>query len=136
MFNCASKEWAKASSLIVRLPLGLFFLLAGVAKVSGDAGVAGFVETVKSFEILPDSLATVYGYVLPYAEIVVGAAAIVGFWTPLAGLLMSLMLLSFVIATGVKGGGGPFNKDIILLASAVYLWWNGSKFWSIDGMKK
>ena len=126
------QSWAKSATLFLRVPLGLFFLLAGLAK-AGDP--LGFVELVRSFSILPESLATIYGYLIPYLEIVVGAAVILGLFTRWAALLMSLMLLSFIIAVGVNPDAGPFNKDVILLGGSLALWLKGSHFWSVDGKR-
>ena len=126
------ERWAKASTLFIRVPLGLFFLMAGFAK-AGDP--QSFVELVRSFAILPESLASIYGFVVPYLEILLGAAVILGLWTKWAGLIMSLLLLSFIIATGINPNSAPFNKDIILLGASVSLWLGGSHFWSVDGRR-
>lgn len=137
MEGCCGK-WSNAGSLFLRVPLGLFFLMAGISKLSDPAGFVAMVNGLVDENIswLPDSLATAYAYALPYVEIVVGAAAILGFLTKWAGLLMSLLLISFLVAFGVTAKGVPFNKDVVFLGAAIYLALSGSYFWSIDGMMK
>lgn len=124
--------------MFLRVPLGLFFLMAGISKLSDPAGFVAMVNATVSGTVswLPASLATAYGYALPYVEIVAGAAAILGFFTRWAGWLMSLMLLSFIMAFGVSVKGVPFNKDIVFLGAALHLALKGSHFWSIDGLMK
>lgn len=137
MENCCAK-WSKSGSLFIRVPLGLFFLMAGITKL-GDP--AGFVATANGLVAenaswFPASLTTAYAYAIPYLEIVAGAAAILGFMTRLAGWLMSFMLISFLVVMGVTSKNLPFSKDVVFLGSAMFLALKGSKFWSIDGLMK
>lgn len=137
MDNCCAK-WSRAGSFFLRVPLGLLFLLAGISKLGDPAGFVATVNATVAAKVswLPASLATAYGYGLPYVEIVAGAAAILGFFSKWSGWLMSLMLLSFVIAMGVMTKTGGLNKDIALLGASLYLALKGSRFWSIDGLIK
>ena len=120
--------------LILRLTLGSYFILAGWSKL---ADIPAFVQEVAKFQILPPQLATLYGILLPYVEIGAGALMVLGLWTTLAGILTSLMLLSFTIAFGFfPGEGRIFNKDVVLLAAAVSLLYTGAGGWSIDAFRK
>ena len=120
--------------LFVRLAIGTYFVMAGMEKIDK---IPAFVSQVGSFGILPDQLATLYGILLPYTEFVVGIMLILGIWTTLSALLASLMLISFIIAFGViPNAHMVFNKDLILLASALSLMYTGPGIYSVDGSGK
>ena len=82
--------------LFIRLTLGSYFIAAGMLKLDQPPGA--FVEEIRKFGILKEPLVTLYGTLLPYLEICSGALLILGFFTTLAALTSSLLLLSFVIA--------------------------------------
>ena len=118
--------------LLARLPLGAYFLLAGYAKLQNPDK---FVMVVKKFGILPEPLATLYAILLPYVETISGGMLILGAWTTLFAILMSLMLASFIIAIGLFEGM-PFNKDLVLLGLSLSFLWSGSGACSIDRFRK
>ncbi|MBX7144695.1 MAG: DoxX family protein [Oligoflexia bacterium] len=119
---------------LIRMTLGLYFMLAGYAKLDN---IPGFIKEVESFQILPPHLATLYGILLPYMEILGGTLLVIGIWTTLAAFVISLMLLSFVMAFGVfPKGGYLFNKDVLLLAASISLLYSGAGAMSIDRFRK
>ena len=98
--------------LLVRLPMGIYFIMAGWGKLSY---MQTFTEKVKAAGVMPDHLAVLYASLLPYVELVTGTFLIIGIWTTLAAILASLMLLSFILALGiVQAEGHIFNKDILI----------------------
>lgn len=120
--------------MIIRLALGAYFILAGMGKLNL---LAAFVDQVRSFGVLPGNIAAVYGILLPYVEVSVGALLVIGMWTTLSGVLAGLMILSFVLAFGVfPGTHDIFNKDLILLAAACSLLYSGPGALSIDNIGK
>lgn len=121
--------------LIARLPLGAYFMLAGLEKLNN---LPSFIEEVHKFNILPSALATLYGTLLPYVEIGAGGLMVLGLWTTLATILTSLMLISFIYALGVHAAPNSrlFNKDIILLGTSLSLLYSGAGAWSIDRFRK
>lgn len=120
------------ASLIVRVPLGLYFIMAGLLKLN-DVNV--FIEVVKSYNLLSGNVATLVGILIPYLEIGVGGLMILGLWTTLAGILASVLLSSYIYAIGLSVED-LFNKDFILLGVAVSLLFSGPGAFSIDGIKK
>ena len=122
------------AGMFARIPLGLYFIVAGFQKVGNPAA---FAEEVRKFSIIPDHLATVYGVLLPYLEIASGGLLVLGAWTTLAAIMSSLLLLSFIIAIGVYPNGRPlFNKDIILLGISLSLLFSGGGRMSVDRFRK
>lgn len=119
---------------IFRVALGGYFIMAGMMKLE-NMGV--FLRHVIDFGVLPRQMAIIYGSSLPYAEVIVGALLVVGFWTTLMSMIAALMLLSFVLALGLfPNDPRLFNKDIILLAGAVALMFSGAGRYSIDNFRQ
>lgn len=119
---------------LVRISIGGYFLLAGLMKLDN---IPSFVKEVRSFDILPAHLATLYGILLPYTEVAVGILLLIGIWTTGAAIMASLLLLSFVIAIGLfPARGDLYNKDLILLAGALSLVFSGAGALSIDRFRK
>lgn len=127
--------WNKEfSGTLIRIPLGLYFLFAGRMKLEY---IDGFIETVRSFGILPDQMAVVYGVMVPWIEAAVGIMLVVGFWTTPAAILAALMLVSYIIAMGLfPMHPDIFNKDIILLCCSLALLATGGGVLSIDGFRR
>ena len=83
-------------TLAFRVVLGLAFLVFGALKLSDPTG---FVDSVVSYEIVPDSLARAYGWVLPPIEVIIGVMLIIGFRLRLVALASILITASFIVAT-------------------------------------
>ena len=79
----------------VRLLLGGCFFAASLSKLQNPDY---FTATVVSYGLLPDSLAQLYGLVLPWAELVIGCALILGIFPLYTSWLSILLSLSFAIA--------------------------------------
>ena len=126
-----SAVWAP---LLIRLRLGSYFILAGLGKLEV---LAAFIEQVRGFNMLPGNLAALYGTLLPYAEVFIGGMLIVGLWTTLMGLLAGALILSFVCAFGFfPGGHDLFNKDLILMATALSLLYSGPGIYALDNVRR
>ena len=112
----SQKAGADLALLLLRLPIGVTFLLAGLGKVTG--GVANFVnDSAKAIPaFLPESLGRASLWCVPWAELTVGVCLILGLLTRVFGLIATLMLISFIIAaTGVWAykPGGPLNFNVM-----------------------
>ena len=121
--------------LLNRVALGLYFLLAGLDKIRG--GVTNFVEGIYAETTpawLPAWFATPYGYGLPYVEVIVGAALILGWFSRLAACLMWLILSSIIIAIGVRHPDMPFHPNAIYLVVAFTLMLMGPGGLSMDAL--
>jgi uncharacterized membrane protein YphA (DoxX/SURF4 family) len=128
--------------LIARVPLGIYFIIAGYNKVLGP-GVGNFISSnlENAQRFMPEILAKFYLGALPWVEIIVGAFLAFGFYTRTSALLIALMLVSFTMAMGglelnmarVSGGNGPpFNKNIIFLGLAIMLTLTGGGSFGVE----
>ncbi len=120
--------------MITRCVIGAYFLLAGLSKLQM---LAAFVAQVKTFGVLPDNISSLYGVLLPYVEVFVGGALLLGLWTTMVGMMASFLLVSFVCAFGVfPGSTDIFNKDVVLLAATISLLYTGPGAYALDGIRK
>lgn len=124
------QQWG---ALVLRLVLGVTFLVHGLAKFQGGIGqVAGWFESMG----IPGFLATVVAAI----ELVGGIALILGFGTRIASLFLSIILVvaTFKVkwAAGFMGNGqmAGYELDLSLLAIAIYLALNGSSFLAVDSL--
>src|SRR5262245_29335411 len=108
--------------LFARVPLGLYFLLAGYAKIF-KTGIANFVDFgMKNLPaFLPPTLGKAYLYALPFVECLVGLMVILGFFGRVGALIKALILISILMAMGVTDQGKPFHSNVILLGLALLL---------------
>lgn len=126
-----STEWA---GLILRIPLGLFMLLAALLKIDN---LEGFINTVKSFGVLKSEFANVtFGFLFPWIELFVSVLLILGLWVNLACIIGMILLSSIVYAHGLFGPQIPFNKDVILIFVLFALMFTGSGRLGVDFQKK
>lgn len=109
------KQYAPWVSLVGRLVLGGTLLIAGVLKVSHP-----YTSTaaVRAYRLLPNSLANLIGYILPWVEIGLALSLILGlgvrFSAAFAGVLMTAFIIGvgsawargLTIDCGCFGGGG------------------------------
>jgi uncharacterized membrane protein YphA (DoxX/SURF4 family) len=84
--------------LVLRLTLGLIFLLSAVAKLRDPAA---FVQGVLEYRVLPAPLARVYGRALPFVELGTALLLLSGILLVLATGVAVLMLISFAVAIAI-----------------------------------
>ncbi|MCI0474450.1 MAG: DoxX family protein [Ignavibacteria bacterium] len=123
--------------LLIRLTIGWTFLIAGAYKV---LDVETFISYVKSLEVMSDNLAFVLGFILPFAEVLFGAFYIIGIFTPLTSLSLSVMIISFII-NNPKGSivNEPYAIPtivfyFIMLAATVTTLFSGAGIVSFDAI--
>jgi hypothetical protein len=120
-----------------RVTLGLFFFLSGIGNYINFNIKNGFYQTVLTQKLqlwgpfpagwqgvgpLPEIIAMPYGWLLPLAEIILGALFALNLWIEWTGLLLILMTFSIILAFGVIPAGSlfpnaaeSFNKNIFFM---------------------
>jgi len=124
--------------LVLRLVFGLYFVIAGIHKVSGGTG--NFVKFSSDFlpSFMPTAIGKGYLYAVPWLEILVGLGIMLGLLTALSSLIATLMLISFTIAvTGIKSNppGGPFSTNLVFIAVTFALMMIGPGRLSADAIR-
>ncbi|MEM8810117.1 MAG: DoxX family protein [Cyanobacteria bacterium P01_G01_bin.38] len=120
----SERSMLKISISTMRIMLGIFFILSGIANYLHFYEPGGFFETITQSKLrlwgfgfegigpLPALLSLPYAYLLPAAEMVAGVLFVVNRLVRWAGIVLMLMLFSFVIAFGLVGPNGlvPSNQ--------------------------
>lgn len=103
---------------VARLVLGVVLIVAGALKIGSPSDS---VVAVKAYQLLPETIAEMAGYILPILEIVVGVLLVVGLLTRVAAIIAGLLMFAFVfgiawawthglrIDCGCFGGGGELG---------------------------
>ena len=135
--------------LLARVPLGLYFVMAGFKKLYVDGkfdakgGMEAFVNHASTMipSWVPSNFGQMYLKALPFTEMVLGGLLILGALTRLVSALMALMLISFIIALEGHLSGDlastvrlPFHPNGIYLGLALALVFCGGGRLSVDGL--
>nr|AIH14822.1 hypothetical protein [Westiella intricata UH HT-29-1] len=122
-----------------RITIGFFFFLSGIANYLNFSVPNGFYQTVITQKLqiigpgippgwegvgpLPWLIAVPYAWLLPLAEIVLGALFTLNYWVRWTGLLLILMTFSIILAFGIipagslfPNGAESFNKNILFMS--------------------
>jgi uncharacterized membrane protein YphA (DoxX/SURF4 family) len=146
----AAARWVSTGA---RLVLGGVFLVAGGLKaIDPQSSVAA----VRAFKLLPNSLVTIVGWALPFAEIALGLLMLAGIATRVVAAATAMLLIIFILGVvcaaarglsidcGCFGGGGEVApgqtaygielvRDLGLLLLALWLVWQPRSRLALDG---
>ena len=104
-------------ALLLRWGMGLLFFIAGLGKFIG--GLAGFRQNLFeqfSQTWLPPLAYVPFGYVLPFAEITLGALLILGLARRWALGLAGLLMLSLAFGMMLKQQSAVVSSNLMFLA--------------------
>ena len=122
--NCAM--WGM---MILRVVLGVGFLLHGIQKLGMMDGVTGFFGSL--------GLPVVIAWAVAIGETVAGAMLILGLWTKVAGYAVAVIMLGAMIIMKMKGGYMAHELEVIYLAAGLAIAWGGPGCWALaHAMKK
>ncbi|MCP3773243.1 DoxX family protein [Paenibacillus sp. MZ04-78.2] len=123
----------EVSLLLIRLVLGISFLVHGVVKFqSGIGNIAGWFESIG----LPGFAA----YVIGIIEVVGGIALILGLGTRIVSSLFALIMIGAIVKAKWAGGflGSPqmagYELDLAFFVMALALAIAGSSLLALDGL--
>jgi uncharacterized membrane protein YphA (DoxX/SURF4 family) len=142
--------------LVARLALGGVLIVAGSLKIPYPYKAAA---AMRAYQLLPNSLASLLGYILPWFEVGLGLLLILGVALRLTGLFGALLMVLFIAAIssawargltidcGCFGGGGEVApgqtkylqeivRDIGLAAAGFYLYWRPDSRFALDNRGK
>ena len=136
--------------LALRVLLGGIFVTASISKIQAPQE---FVNTVVGYGILPNSLARLYGWVVPWLEFYLGCSLLLGIFVVFASILSLPLVTSFVVASsyalvkdpnGVCGCFGNFINPshpvslavdaLMILASLGLLYAGQTEFLAVPGL--
>lgn len=123
--------------LLLRLPIGVLFLFAGINKFVGGYGnfTSWMIGEFTEKTWLPAFMLYPFTYTLPFVEVVLGAALIVGLLTRPALIVSGLLLVSLLFGKVLLKDYATVSQiaTYILLVAGAY-WSSGSNRYSIDGV--
>ena len=126
---------ASIGLLLARVPLGLYFLVAGISKFIGEKSISGFVERElpRAERFMSANLSRNFLTSLPFIEVAVGILLIAGLLTRVTAGIVSLLLISFVIALEFKNVFKiPFHPNLVFLGTALAIMLCGPGSLSVD----
>jgi len=135
MRELLSSKWLV---LLFRLIVGITFLYASLDKI---AHPDEFARVVYNYKILPGFLINIFAITLPWVELFCGLFLILGLFVQSSSLIISLLLISFIIALSVnflkgidiacgcfttdpnakKEGAWLLTRDIVLLLMSLQI---------------
>ena len=93
--SCACFDCRSAALALVRWGLGVLFLVGGISKLFHLGGfVGGYLTPAFAGTFLPAGLVAAYGYALPFVEVLLGVALVLGLCRNVALLVAGLTLIS------------------------------------------
>ncbi|MDR7236762.1 DoxX family protein [Neobacillus drentensis] len=121
----------EASTLILRVILGITFFVHGLVKFQGGIeNIVGWFDSIG----LPGFLA----YGVATVEMIGGAALVLGLGSRIVSGLLALLMIGATVkvklSVGFLGNGqmAGYELDLALLAMAVFIAINGSKMFALD----
>lgn len=125
-------SWA---SLVLRLALGAIFILHGSQKVFaafGGSGIQGFSGMLSGLGFSP---ATFWAYLAAYAELLGGICLVLGAYTRIAALLVSIVMLVAIFKVHLSKGfflaKGGYEYALLILFACVALMLLGAGKYSL-----
>ena len=118
------------ATLILRVALGVFFAVAGLAQLTEAA--AGLRGTVSGFAIVGTSgVISMQAALIPWIELILGVLLIAGLATSVVGAIVALLAFVFASTQGFITGTS-LAKELMFVAVGLALMLLGSGNISLD----
>jgi putative oxidoreductase len=83
----------------VQIALGLFFIVAALPKLVDPPS---FAHMIYNYRLVPGAFVNIFALVMPWLELLLGLALILGIWTRTSAALVGALLLVFVAAISLN----------------------------------
>jgi uncharacterized membrane protein YphA (DoxX/SURF4 family) len=108
-----SKNWGM---LLVRIVVGLVFIVHGWDKIQNIEGVIGFFGSL--------GLMSAFAYLVAWTEFLGGLAVLLGLFSKYAAYLLAIVMVGAIYLVKFKMGfAGGYEFDLLLLVSALAIAW-------------
>lgn len=114
--------------LLLRIGVGLIFVIAGWGKLTGIEGVQGFFGNIG----IP--MASVMAWVVALVEFLGGLMILIGYKVQIPGYLLAIIMLvaMFIILGGEDSDFGSIRLELMLLLTSLALTMTGPGSYSLD----
>lgn len=131
------KKYGRFAPTVVRIVVGVIFLLHGLSKF-GAIGGSNVEETTAMFEAMNMPVPAFTAMLVAVVESVGGLALILGYRTRIAAAALSVIMLVAIIAVKVPAEANPvaagsYELELALLAGLVVLILQGAGAFSLQG---
>lgn len=109
---------------LLRITVGVMFLSYGIGKfVMGPARFAVGLRERLAESVLPPSLVGLFGLVLPFAEVTIGALLVLGLFTRFALVLAALLMIALTFGAVMEPSPPTVAANVnYALIIALLLW--------------
>ncbi len=120
--------------LLLRLTLGINILMHGLSRIlSGLASFAAGMVQQFAHTPLPSPLVHAFAYTLPWSELLIGIAILLGLWTRAALILGALEIIVLTFGIGLTQNWTVAGIQMIYaMVYAILLAFGEYNRWSID----
>lgn len=125
MSNDANK-YKDLGLLLLRIGVGVIFIVAGWGKLTGIEGVQGFFGNIG----IP--LPALMAWVVAIVEFVGGIMVLLGAYARIPYLLLAIIMLVALLTTKLGGEFSAARLDLMLLLTSLALFLIGSGKYSVD----
>ncbi|MFU8861114.1 MAG: DoxX family protein [Cyclonatronaceae bacterium] len=126
MSNSSTEKYHDLAILLLRIGVGIIFIVAGWGKLTGIEGAQGFFAS--SGVPLPGIMA----WVVAIIEFVGGIMVLTGTYIRLPAVLLAIIMIGAIIFVKLDSGFGSMRLDILLLLTSLALFIFDSGKYSID----
>ena len=123
--------------LILRLALGVIMMAHGAQKLFGAFGGGGISGTAGFFGSIGIPMPQVMAIVVAIFEFFGGLLVLIGFLTPLGGLMIAAVMVGAImtvhLSKGFFAGNGGIEFPLMLFASGLALAFSGPGRYSVEG---
>lgn len=118
-----------AAPFILRVVLGIIFILAGYIKIFKKRN-----DSVNMFSVAGFPVPVFFFWLVALVEVIAGAALVIGFGTQIAAILIGLITLGglFIKIRKPELLRQPIDFYVFALAIAISLTLTGAGFWAFD----
>jgi len=121
-----SSNFRNFGMLLLRVVLGIVFILHGFDKLQNLEGVVDFFSSL--------GLAPFFAYLVAYTEFLGGIALLLGVFSRYAAYALSTIMVVAIFLVKMKAGFlGGYELDLVLLVSLLATAWSGSGKYSLSG---
>jgi putative oxidoreductase len=110
------KEIGNYGDLLIRIVVGLIFVITGYGKLFGAPGIQGFTGMLTGIGIPAASFIAV---LIGVIELIGGVLLILGLWTNYASTLLGIIIFVAILAVHLKNGWGDTRYPLLLLVALI-----------------